>query len=308
MSDDVSNLSFKNGVQIKSLSNLFIIVRNLKIHNLDTYFYRGQSNYDWNLTPSIYRNREENFSEVIVSENKFVKQCISSFPNEFLNEKFMVDKLAKLAHFGFPTRLLDVTKNIMVALYFACNDEKSDVDGALYTFSCSEYNLKYYDSDGVSILANIANLNSHDKELISDTLLKFAKDKNLSDFNKNESVEKLIYYIQQDNKPYFKAFKNPNSLLNTIYYQPTQNNMRLVSQSGAFLMFGFQAQSLDLTEKFNNRIFGGYDIKKHKVCKEAKSKIISELRSFNISEEKLFPELEYLSKELKEKYTSFRIG
>lgn len=43
-----------------------------------------------------------------------------------------VDILIKMQHYGMPTRLLDLTKNPLVALYFACVSKPNN-DGVVYT-------------------------------------------------------------------------------------------------------------------------------------------------------------------------------
>src|SRR5438067_1338092 len=80
----------------------------------------------------------------------------------------MFDRLVRMQHFGLPTRLLDVSLNALVALYFAADTGPGGAaaDGVVMGFSIPEEREKYFDSDCVSCLAHLANMTHREKRTI----------------------------------------------------------------------------------------------------------------------------------------------
>ena len=86
-------------------------------------YYRGQADEQWDLLPAVFRNNKRN--DLSMNETQLLKKAHLSFARELSGYHSYLEKLVYLQHYGMKTRLLDVTFNPLIALYFACSDKKA---------------------------------------------------------------------------------------------------------------------------------------------------------------------------------------
>lgn len=118
------------------------------------------------MLPKIYREKY-----LIENEDKIIKDALTYCPGYFSSSSTLFEKLVLLQNYGYATRLLDLTSNILVALYFASlPQEKSfinketgekininpETNGEILILDIPDESIKYDDSDTVSILSAIA--------------------------------------------------------------------------------------------------------------------------------------------------------
>lgn len=123
-------------------------------------FYRGQP-VDKPLIPNVFR--EQCF---IDNESDIYNEIVNKKPGEFTNCKSTFDYLVKMQHYNIPTRLLDITTNPLVALYFACCGKPEEHAPTVYCIDIPFDRIKNYTSDSVTILSSLARYDKYSKDLL----------------------------------------------------------------------------------------------------------------------------------------------
>ena len=104
-----------------------------KIDFLDNTIFRGHSNCDWMLRPSIGRRFSGNWKNILEIErnslSEFKKKAIPFIKHQ---PKSDIEWLCLMQHHGLATRLLDFTTNPLIAIFFA-SDPTVKLDGELIT-------------------------------------------------------------------------------------------------------------------------------------------------------------------------------
>lgn len=243
-------------------------------------FYRGQSDKSFGLVPSIYREKY-----LIQNENRIFRDIIAQSPADFKSCTSTFEKLVKMQHYSLPTRLLDITTNPLVALYFAC--ENDTVDGKLFRFEVQTDDIKYFDSDAVSVVSNIA------KRPI-DFSIEDLREMERPEFNSAEDIQYLLHEIKYE-KPHFQNVIDSSDIESVFCVKPMFDNPRIIRQSGAFFLYGINGnKSTPASLNFGYKVYI--------INKTHKQKIRKQLEALGIDKSTLFPEVEHVAEHIKDKY------
>jgi hypothetical protein len=272
---------------ITSLSNFLARFEKLKEVPGRIDLFRGHSDVSYKLQPSLFRvqrNRKD--------EKNIYRELITLHPGEFDADSNVFEKLVRMQHYSLPTRLLDLTFNPLVALFFACatNPKKN---GELIRFSLRKSNIKYFDSDTASCIANLSNLTGAERDRLRNI-------RTSDDLNNSEVGQRLLQFIKSE-KPHFLPQIVLKDLKGILAVKPKQSNRRILAQHGAFLLFGLTSELADDND---------FDIKitKTPIAAADKTKILHQLDKINVNASTLFPEIESAAKYIMKKLSPVENG
>ncbi len=170
----------------------------------ETVIYRGMADSDYNLLPGLARIKKEEPDREATLINDFLTRRPDAFSG--LSE---FDTLAKMQHYGLPTRLLDFTLNPLVALYFACETKMARKG---------------------RVLCHSTYLNSDSSEYVNSICKTAARDL----FDENYTVDE---YYCNENLTLGRYLAEVYLYDNTTVVRPKYWNKRIANQAGVFMIF-----------------------------------------------------------------------
>ncbi|NOR69605.1 MAG: FRG domain-containing protein [Methylomarinum sp.] len=272
--------------RVASITSFIKRIKKIESRKGYTLFYRGHSDDSYESVPSVFREIKNGSSVGTYAdkEDTLFKNMVIQCPQEFVGCSSTLEYLVKMQHYGLPTRLLDLTTNPLVALYFSCCSHygtgKVGRNGEVLVYEVPDEDIKFFNSDTAAVIGNLAKMPRN---------FEYLKDKG-----------RFLHEIQAE-KPYFKDGINVKHLNSVQCVKAKLDNRRITQQSGAFFIFGMKntiTQPAEIPYPYlckrdnNTPVSIG-------VSQAGKKVMLSELSELSISEASLFPEIDSVARYLK---------
>ena len=279
------------------------------------FFFRGESknhksDYDGDPLGTAFQSYldREGLQEY---ERQLFEDAMRLNVASFEEDRTMVERVARMQHYGLPTRFADMSTNAFLSAHFACGGGERDAekrnngrDGFIRVMKVAAHKMKSFTSDRIIAIAH----------------LPLVEAGNINP-SKSDGLDYLTYEIKNNRPGFFYEKEGIGSWLRDDIQQvwafkPMMNSRRIRKQGGLFLAFGCgdNKKPLEPTfspEDYENESAPSYGIKQIgyvQIAAEAKKQIREQLRFFGIEGELVYPELSTVCEELHMRFKEIKEG
>ena len=277
------------------------------------FFFRGESrnhksDYDGDPLGTAFQSYLDRLG-LVKYERELYQEAMRLNVASFEEDRTMVERVARMQHYGLPTRFADMSTNVLLSAHFACGGgepgiekDDDDRDGFIRVLKAKHDRIKSFTSDIIIAISH----------------LPLVKAENINP-SKDKGLDYLSYEVKNNRPGFYYEEEGIGSWLrdeirHVWAFKPMMNSARIRKQGGLFLAFGCGdgKKSLEPTfspEDYDNEDAPSYGIKQIdyiRIAAEAKKDIREQLRYFGMESESVYPELSNVCEELQVRFSDIK--
>ena len=275
------------------------------VADVRSLYFRGLSDVRYELRPTVMRD-----AGFRANEDAMMNDLTMRRPDEIREGGLFFQKLVMARHYELPTRLLDITRDPLVALHYAVSGNRDNVDGVVHAFIVPDEMIFPYNSDTVSLMANFTRLELDEKDALL-TRIRLVRpvprrpEISLGMEHKRSRMARtrLNHFIAQE-KPYWDDRINLRDFFRVLLVEPQRSFDRLIAHSGAFMLSAYH-ERFERWE-IDKRMEGAapYGHLRIVIPEGSKSRIRSQLRRMGTTDDALKADLQSTAEAIADEYRS----
>ena len=277
------------------------------------FFFRGESknhksDYDDEPLGTAFQSLLDRRG-LVEYERELYQEAMRLNVASFEEDRTLVEQVARMQHYGLPTRFCDMSTNVLLSAHFACGGgEKTESerdklrDGFIRVMKVRSDRIKSFTSDKIIAIAHLPLV---DAENINPS--------------KTDGLDYLSYEIKNNRPGFIYESEGIGGWLrediqHVWVFKPMMNSRRIRRQGGLFLAFGCGDNKKSLEPTFSPSDYDkpsapSYGIKQIgyiRIAAEAKKNIRKQLRYFGMESESVYPELSNVCEELENRFMEIK--